>query len=402
MANQIRRKLQSTSSQINQRKIETKEDREIRINALALRAKLDPLLGKFYTTPDLTSDAITANLSQVNIRRLNEAYNNLRTKKPLDDKQKEIVTGVVKAMLILNFKPIQTFLGQDKYQAFLTIIGQSFVDTYGNAFKLPELEAPAEVDDALKSDGEKPDGSESSNDSGASDSGDSGDSKSSDDTEADAGSDESSDEGSDEEAEEGSEEADTGEEADDEAEDLESTSAETPEEKTEVDKLKDIKPEKPKANKVIRYTDAPTFITTDLISFLQAMDWDAISRVLVELHQTEGFTSESSANAGTRITFRKAKRLRHFSDDLCYLYEIVCNGKVRGLIHSTNESGNSVKRRMWRVMLASDFNDAKYRTGFSNTEPFTLLNSRGRLVLHNPIVMTMSEARAWVRTAIEV
>lgn len=373
-------------TQPQKRVIETREEREIRINALALVAKIDPLLGKFYASPDLTSDAIAANLSQINIRRLNEAYNNLRQKKEIDDKQKQIIAGVVRAMLILNLKPVKDFLGDVKFDSFITLLAQSFVDTYGSSFKIPEKEEKAEVDEDLLNGGkEKKEGEEdttkSSGDSSSDDSDSSGD-DSEEDEDADSEDEEevSDEEDSDDESDTDSEDE---EGAEDEADDLESESSAKP-------------------TKTITYTDAQTFITYDLIAFLRAMDWNEISKSLIQLRNAEGFKSEASVIATKRITFRKARKLRNHSEDLCYLYEIVLNGKAVGLIHSTEESGNSPRKRLWRVSLRDHFNDAKYRTGYSATEPYTVINSQGRLVLHNLNVMTMDEARSWVKTALEV
>lgn len=333
---------------------ETEKEREYRINAYALKGKIDPLLGKFYTSLDLVTDSLEDHLTRVKISFLNKAYNKLRSGEELDDKEKALVTGVVKALFVFVLRPMRDYLGQAQFDAFLLFLSQKFVDSYASSFKVPEemMETDGEEDAEDSEDGE------------------------SDGDDADSDGDEEDGEGGDSDEEDAD-----GDEEDEDAEDDEEMTSESA---------------------TIRHINATAMIVVDCVRFCKMLDWEQICIRLAKMKDTTGFSSESATVVSKRITFRKAEKLKHLSDKSeVYLYEIVLNGEPIGLIHSMQHTDNTPSRRAWRVSIRNHFQDAKYRSGFDQHEPFTVVRGNN-VTLHNPNPMTMDEAKAWARVAIEV
>lgn len=347
--------------------IETPEERDLRLKSYALLSKLKPLLGKFYASPDLCVEIIEKSLSPLNINKMNAAFNKLNKGGELEDKEKLLITNITKACLLFSLKDLQAFMGDEQFKAVIQLIVQKFVDSYDGAnFKIPEeikIKTLEEVkeDDAKKKEKEKKKEEEDA-------SGDD-DSEEDDSNSDDVGDDGEDDESSEEDGEEGE---------DDEALESESASKETE----------------------IRYMDSTAFIVMDLIKFMKKLRWEDICKRLVQIKETPSFESKSAEEIINRLTFRVPASMRSLAKDLVYKYEIVLGGKPIGLIHSLNESGNRHKARQWRVSIRNHFQDANYRSGFSNDEPFTVVRGEN-IVLHNVQPMTMDEARAWVRTVVE-
>lgn len=341
--------------------IETSEERDLRLKSYALLSKLKPLLGKFYASPDLCVEIIEKSLSPLNINKLNAAFNKLNKGGELEDKEKLLITNVTKACLLFSLKDLQAFMGDEQFKAVIQLIVQKFVDSYSGAnFEVPEeikIKTLEEVQEDAKNKGKK---------------------------KKDASVIEDEDEEDvEEDGEEGEEEGEESEEGEEDGEEDEQLESESSSNETE-----------------IRYMNSTAFIVMDLIKFMKKLRWEDICKRLVKIKETPSFESKSAEEIISRLTFRVPSSMRNLAKDLVYKYEIVLGGKPIGLIHSLNESGNRHKARQWRVSIRNHFQDANYRSGFSNEEPFTVVRG-DNIVLHNVQPMTMDEARAWVRTVVE-
>lgn len=347
--------------------IETSEERDLRLKSYALLAKIKPLLGRFYASPDLCVEIIEKSLSPVNITKMNAAFNKLNKGGELDEKEKLLITSITKACLLFSLKDLQSYVGDEQFKAIIHLIVQKFVDTYAGAnFKIPEeiqIKTLEEVEeDEAKKKAKKKGGKDESGTDGEGD------------DVGDDGNDAESEDGEEDEDSEGGDSEEDGEE--DEA--LESNSKE----------------------EEIRYMDSTAFIVMDLIKFMKKLRWEDICKRLVKIKETPSFESKSAEQILNRLTFRIPNSMKSLAKDLVYKYEIVLGGKSVGLIHSLKESGNRHKARQWRVSIRNHFQDSNYRSGFSTEEPFTVVRG-DNIVLHNVQPMTMDEARAWVRTVVE-
>lgn len=352
-----------------QQTLETPEERDLRLKALALLAKLNPLLGKFYSSPDLCIEIIDKSLSPMNINRMNQAFNKLNEGGgELDEKEKQIFINITKACLMVALKELQTFMGEEQFKAVIHLLVQKFVDSYTGAnFKVPEDIKIKTVEELKEEDAAKKEKEKAKEEKDEAD----------------------SEEGEDDEDSEGDAENETVD-ADAEATDSEtSDSDESLESESSDKKVKEI-----------RYMDATTFIVLDLIKFLKKIRWEDICKRLVQIRETPSLESKSAAEIINRLTFRVPKRMRMLAKDMIYKYEIVVGGKAIGLIHSLEHSGNKDSSRNWRVSIRNHFQDADFRSGYSVTEPFTVVRNNN-IVLHNLQPMTMQEAKAWVRTVVE-
>lgn len=112
---------------------------------------------------------------------------------------------------------------------------------------------------------------------------------------------------------------------------------------------------------------------------------------------TEKFLSESGISP--RLTFRLNDTCRGRRQDLRNTYDIVFAGNPIGKIFTTDPF-SSTKNRQWQVLLTDGFNEAAYKSGRSETEPYTLVNANGLKLIH-PSKQTYRECCAWVKLAVE-
>lgn len=112
---------------------------------------------------------------------------------------------------------------------------------------------------------------------------------------------------------------------------------------------------------------------------------------------TEEFLSESGIRP--RLTFRLSENCRGRRIDLRNTYDIVYAGKRIGQIFTTDPF-SSTKNRQWQVFLDDGFNEAAYKSGRMESEPYTLVNARGLKLIH-PVRQTYRECCAWVKLAVE-
>lgn len=112
---------------------------------------------------------------------------------------------------------------------------------------------------------------------------------------------------------------------------------------------------------------------------------------------TEEFLSESGIRP--RLTFRISESCRGRRSDLRNTYDVVYAGNPIGKIFTTDPF-SSTKDRQWQILLDDGFNEAAYKTGRNEMEPYTLVNSRGLKLIH-PVRQTYRECCAWVKLAVE-
>lgn len=112
---------------------------------------------------------------------------------------------------------------------------------------------------------------------------------------------------------------------------------------------------------------------------------------------TEDFLSESSIHP--RLTFRLNESCRGRRVDLRNTYDIMYAGNPIGKIFTTDPF-SSMKNRQWQILLDDGFNEAAYKSGRNEMEPYTLVNSRGLKLIH-PVRQTYRECCAWVKLAVE-
>lgn len=112
---------------------------------------------------------------------------------------------------------------------------------------------------------------------------------------------------------------------------------------------------------------------------------------------TEEFLSESGIHP--RLTFRLNESCRGRRTDLRNTYDVVYAGNSIGKIFTTDPF-SSTKDRQWQILLEDGFNEAAYKSGRNEMEPYTLVNSRGLKLIH-PVRQTYRECCAWVKLAVE-
>lgn len=113
--------------------------------------------------------------------------------------------------------------------------------------------------------------------------------------------------------------------------------------------------------------------------------------------QTEEFLSESGIRP--RLTLRLNESCRGRRTDLRNTYDVVYAGNSIGKIFTTDPF-SSTKDRQWQILLEDGFNEAAYKSGRNEMEPYTLVNSRGLKLIH-PVRQTYRECCAWVKLAVE-
>lgn len=111
----------------------------------------------------------------------------------------------------------------------------------------------------------------------------------------------------------------------------------------------------------------------------------------------QGLLSES-ASIRPRISFRCCDRTRR--PDLRKEYDIVFADRVIGKINC-QDAFASRNKRIWRPELYDGFNEAIYKSGIDDLQPYTLVTV-DKIVLRNPVPTTFSECCAWVKQNIDV
>jgi hypothetical protein len=111
---------------------------------------------------------------------------------------------------------------------------------------------------------------------------------------------------------------------------------------------------------------------------------------------SEDFVSESSVSP--RLSFRLSAEVKRLPQTDRKQYDILFSGRRIGLLKAENDG--SRRKRQWTIVLEDGFNEAIFRSGKSETEPYTLVKGSS-VVLVNPIKQSLAECCQWVRKSVE-
>lgn len=100
-------------------------------------------------------------------------------------------------------------------------------------------------------------------------------------------------------------------------------------------------------------------------------------------------TSESSVTPRIGFSIGNKERTK---------YDVKFDGRVIGILKSLGN--HSKNKRQWTLVLTDGFNETIFRSGKSETEPYTLVKG-SNVVLVNPIKQTYPECCAWARRYID-